>query len=115
MQMHQQTVSMPGFESLTFEMRLNVMRNVGVTECWPEGAAVRMRSSSLPAIMISPSHSVIETPAEEEEEEEQEQALAGRLEIRVVEGSGGATIVKTTVDKEPLQSMSFFYFNFALI
>lgn len=40
------------------------------------------------------------TPGGEEEEE----AVAGRLEIRVVDATGGATVVQTTADREPLQS-----------
>ena len=36
--------------------------------------------------------------------DDEEQAVAGRLEIRVVDANGGATIVQTSADKQPLQS-----------
>lgn len=39
--------------------------------------------------------------------EEEEQAIAGRLEIRVVDATGGTTIVRTSVDEEPLQGMIY--------
>lgn len=58
------------------------------------------RRASVPAVAFSPPNTIPSTPGGEEEEE----AVAGRLEIRVVDATGGATVVQTTADKEPLQS-----------
>lgn len=58
------------------------------------------RRASVAAIAFSPPNTIPSTPGGEEEEE----AVAGRLEIRVVDATGGATVVQTTADREPLQS-----------
>lgn len=58
------------------------------------------RRASVPAVAFSPPNTIPSTPGGEEEEE----AVAGRLEIRVVDATGGATVVQTTADREPLQS-----------
>lgn len=73
------------------------MRNVGAF-CEESSKVVPARSHSMPTIRLSPVHTA--TPVVDEEE----QAVAGRLEIRVVDASGGATVVQTSADKEPLQS-----------
>ena len=75
------------------------MRNVATRYDEPRESPPRRRAS-LPAVNFSPTNTVPTTPAGDEEE----QAVAGRLEIRVVDGSGGATVVQTSADKEPLQS-----------
>lgn len=76
------------------------MRNIATRYDEPRQSAP-VRRSSLPAVAFSPSDAMFNTPRGEEEEE----AVAGRLEIRVVDATGGATIVQTSADREPLQSM----------
>lgn len=85
------------------------MRNVATRYDEPRQAAPARRSS-LPAVAFSPD-AIFNTPRGEEEEE----AVAGRLEIRVVDATGGATIVQTSADREPLQSMSDSFFLFLLL
>lgn len=75
------------------------MRNIATRYDEPRQTAPARRSS-LPAAVFLPD-GTFNTPRTEEEEE----AVAGRLEIRVVDATGGATIVQTSADKEPLQSM----------
>lgn len=65
------------------------------------------RRSSVPAVALASPSTVPGTPAGDEEE----QAVAGRLEIRVVDSTGGATVVQTTADKEPLLSKYYFAIN----
>ena len=62
------------------------------------------RRASVPAVAFASPTTVPTTPVGDEEE----QAVAGRLEIRVVDSTGGATVVQTSADKEPLTSMSNF-------
>lgn len=76
------------------------MRNIATRYDEPK-RTVPVRRSSLPAVVFSPFDAIVNTPRGEEEEE----AVAGRLEIRVVDATGGATIVQTSADREPLQSM----------
>lgn len=59
-----------------------------------------IRCASMPSMLILSSCNTFAI-------DEEEQAIAGRLEIRVFDATGGATIVKTTADKEPLQSKLF--------
>lgn len=66
----------------------------------PKGSP-QHRRASVPAVAFSAITTATGTPAADEEE----QAVAGRLEIRVVDSTGGATVVQTTADKEPLQSI----------
>ena len=75
------------------------MRNVATRHDEPRESPPRRRAS-VPAVTFSCPNTVPTTPAGDEEE----QAVAGRLEIRVVDGTGGATVVQTSADKEPLQS-----------
>lgn len=75
------------------------MRNVATRYDEPRQAAL-VRRPSLPAVAFSLSDAMFNAPRGEEEEE----AVAGRLEIRVVDATGGATIVQTSADREPLQS-----------
>lgn len=77
------------------------MRNVATRYDEPRQTPEPTRRSSLPAVAFSLSDAIFNTPRGEEEEE----AVAGRLEIRVVDATGGATIVQTSADREPLQSM----------
>lgn len=74
------------------------MRNIATRYDEPR-QTTPVRRSSLPAVAFSPD-AIFNTPRGEEEEE----AVAGRLEIRVVDATGGATIVQTSADREPLQS-----------
>jgi len=76
------------------------MRNIATRYDEPRQAAL-VRRPSLPAVAFSLSDAIFNTPRGEEEEE----AVAGRLEIRVVDATGGATIVQTSADREPLQSI----------
>lgn len=78
---------------------VDVMRNIATRRDDPR-EVVPVRRASVPAVAFSPPNTVPTTPAGDDEE----QAVAGRLEIRVVDATGGATIVQTRVDKEPLQS-----------
>lgn len=79
---------------------VDVMRNIATRYDEPRQTAP-VRRSSLPAVSFS-LDTMFNTPRGEEEEEER--AVAGRLEIRVVDATGGATIVQTSADREPLQS-----------
>lgn len=83
------------------------MRNIATRYDEPR-QTTSVRRSSLPAVAFS-SNAIFNTPRGEEEEE----AVAGRLEIRVVDATGGATIVQTSADREPLQSMCdrLFFFH----
>lgn len=76
------------------------MRNIATRYDEPRQTAPARRSS-LPAVAFFFPDGTSNTPRTEEEEE----AVAGRLEIRVVDATGGATIVQTSADREPLQSM----------
>lgn len=79
------------------------MRNIATRHDEPRQSPPPRRAS-VPAVMLSPPNTVPNTPAVDEEE----QAVAGRLEIRVVDATGGATVVQTSADKEPLQSTHSF-------
>jgi len=81
------------------------MRNIATRYDEPK-QTVPIRRSSLPAVTFSPFDATVNTPRGEEEEE----AVAGRLEIRVVDATGGATIVQTSADREPLQSTCDYFF-----
>lgn len=71
-----------------------------------------LRRASVPAVAFSPHNTVPSTPAGDEEEE----AVAGKLEIRVVDATGGATVIQTSADREPLQSkLKYKCINFLLI
>ncbi|XP_033224062.1 tau-tubulin kinase homolog Asator isoform X3 [Belonocnema kinseyi] len=89
-------VQQAAFDDLLYEV--DVMRNVATRHDEPRESPPRRRAS-VPAVTFSPPNTVPTTPAGDEEE----QAVAGRLEIRVVDGSGGATVVQTSADREPLQ------------
>lgn len=84
------------------------MRNIATRYDEPKQTA-SVRRTSLPAVAFS------DTIFNAHKGEEEEEAVAGRLEIRVVDATGGATIVQTSADREPLQSMCnqfFFLTNF---
>ncbi|XP_043483044.1 tau-tubulin kinase homolog Asator isoform X2 [Leptopilina heterotoma] len=89
-------VQQAAFDDLLYEV--DVMRNIATRHDEPRESPPRRRAS-VPAVTFSPTNTVPTTPAGDEEEE----AVAGRLEIRVVDGTGGATVVQTSADKEPLQ------------
>ncbi|XP_008202443.1 tau-tubulin kinase homolog Asator isoform X2 [Nasonia vitripennis] len=89
-------VQQAAFDDLVYEV--DVMRNIATRHDEPRESPPPRRAS-VPAVMLSPSNTVPNTPAVDEEE----QAVAGRLEIRVVDATGGATVVQTSADKEPLQ------------
>ncbi|XP_018049254.1 PREDICTED: uncharacterized protein LOC108687803 isoform X1 [Atta colombica] len=89
-------VQQAAFDDLLYEV--DVMRNIATRYDEPK-QTVLIRRSSLPAVTFSPFDATVNTPRGEEEEE----AVAGRLEIRVVDATGGATIVQTSADREPLQ------------
>lgn len=74
------------------------MRNIATRYDEPR-QTIPVRRSSLPAVAFFLPDVMFNTPRDEEEE-----AVAGRLEIRVVDATGGATIVQTSADREPLQS-----------
>lgn len=76
------------------------MRNIATRYDEPK-QALPFRRTSLPAVAFSASDTMFNAHKGEDEEE----AVAGRLEIRVVDATGGATIVQTSADREPLQSM----------
>lgn len=86
------------------------MRNIATRHDEPRESPPRRRAS-VPAVTFSPTNTVPTTPAGDEEE----QAVAGRLEIRVVDGTGGATVVQTSADKEPLQNSKDISFFFQII
>ncbi|XP_057319024.1 uncharacterized protein LOC130663675 isoform X2 [Microplitis mediator] len=88
-------VQQAAFDDLLYEV--DVMWNVAMRYDEPKESPTHRRSS-VPAIEFA-SPVLPGTPAGDEEE----QAVAGRLEIRVVDSTGGATVVQTTADKEPLQ------------
>ncbi|XP_014482904.1 PREDICTED: uncharacterized protein LOC106748669 isoform X2 [Dinoponera quadriceps] len=88
-------VQQAAFDDLLYEV--DVMRNVATRYDEPRQTPP-VRRSSLPADVFLPD-AKFNTPRGEEEEE----AVAGRLEIRVVDATGGATIVQTSADREPLQ------------
>ncbi|XP_020706671.2 tau-tubulin kinase homolog Asator isoform X2 [Athalia rosae] len=89
-------VQQAAFDDLLYEV--DVMRNIATRRDDPKEVPP-VRRASLPAVAFSPSNTVPTTPAGDDEE----QAVAGRLEIRVVDATEGATIVQTRVDREPLQ------------
>lgn len=76
------------------------MRNIATRHDEPRQSPPPRRAS-VPAVAFSPVNTTPSTPGGDEEEEA---AVAGRLEIRVVDATGGATVVQTTADREPLQS-----------
>lgn len=89
------------------------MRNIATRYDEPKQTAP-VRRTSLPAVAFSLSDTMFNAHKGEEEEE----AVAGRLEIRVVDATGGATIVQTSADREPLQSIYnqfFFITNFFIV
>lgn len=77
------------------------MRNVATRHDEPRRSPPPRRASV--PVAFSPNNTSSNTTGAEEEEE----AIAGRLEIRVVDATGGATIVQTSADKEPIPSESF--------
>ncbi|KAF3428910.1 hypothetical protein E2986_12520 [Frieseomelitta varia] len=89
-------VQQAAFDDLLYEV--DVMRNVATRHDEPRQSPPPRRAS-VPAVAFSPPNTIPSTPGGEEEEE----AVAGRLEIRVVDATGGATVVQTTADREPLQ------------
>nr|XP_034186999.1 tau-tubulin kinase homolog Asator isoform X2 [Osmia lignaria] len=89
-------VQQAAFDDLLYE--IDVMRNIASRYDEPRQSP-SPRRASVPAVAFSPPNTIPSTPGGEEEEE----AVAGRLEIRVVDATGGATVVQTTADKEPLQ------------
>ncbi|XP_076754507.1 tau-tubulin kinase asator isoform X1 [Xylocopa sonorina] len=89
-------VQQAAFDDLLYEV--DVMRNVATRYDEPRQSPPPRRAS-VPAVAFSPPNTIPSTPGGEEEEE----AVAGRLEIRVVNATGGATVVQTTADREPLQ------------
>ncbi|KAK9293692.1 hypothetical protein QLX08_011435 [Tetragonisca angustula] len=89
-------VQQAAFDDLLYEV--DVMRNVATRYDEPRQSPPPRRAS-VPAVAFSPPNTIPSTPGGEEEEE----AVAGRLEIRVVDATGGATVVQTTADREPLQ------------
>ncbi|XP_043290115.1 tau-tubulin kinase homolog Asator isoform X3 [Venturia canescens] len=84
------------FDDLLYEV--DVMRNVATRHDEPRRSPPPRRAS-VPAVAFASPKTVPTTPVGDEEE----QAVAGRLEIRVVDSTGGATVVQTSADKEPLQ------------
>ncbi|XP_070153563.1 tau-tubulin kinase homolog Asator isoform X1 [Polyergus mexicanus] len=89
-------VQQAAFDDLLYEV--DVMRNIATRYDEPK-QTVSVRRTSLPAVAFSLSDTMFNAHKGEEEEE----AVAGRLEIRVVDATGGATIVQTSADREPLQ------------
>ncbi|XP_046741888.1 uncharacterized protein LOC124408761 isoform X3 [Diprion similis] len=89
-------VQQAAFDDLLYEV--DVMRNIAARRDDPK-EILPVRRASVPAVTFSPPNTVPTTPGADDEE----QAVAGRLEIRVVDATGGATIVQTRADKEPLQ------------
>lgn len=90
-------VQQAAFDDLLYE--IDVMRNIATRYDEPRQTPP-VRRSSLPAVAFFLPDAMFNIPRGEEEEE----AVAGRLEIRVVDATGGATIVQTSADREPLQS-----------
>ncbi|XP_012270729.1 tau-tubulin kinase homolog Asator isoform X2 [Orussus abietinus] len=78
--------------------KVDVMRNIATRDDEPKESPPARRAS-VPAVAFASISTAPETPVGDEEE----QAVAGRLEIRVVDATGGATVVQTSADKEPLQ------------
>ncbi|KAJ8683700.1 hypothetical protein QAD02_019492 [Eretmocerus hayati] len=89
-------VQQAAFDDLMYEV--DVMRNIATRHDEPKESSATRRAS-VPMVPYAPPNVASDTPAIEEEE----QAVAGRLEIRVVDATGGATVVQTSADKEPLQ------------
>ncbi|KAK0167601.1 hypothetical protein PV327_004976 [Microctonus hyperodae] len=89
-------VQQAAFDDLLYEV--DVMWNVAMRHDEPKESP-QHRRASVPAVAFSATATATGTLAADEEE----QAVAGRLEIRVVDSTGGATVVQTTADKEPLQ------------
>lgn len=86
------------------------MRNIATRYDEPRQSPP-LRRASVPAVAFSPPNTIPSTPGGEEEEE----AVAGRLEIRVVDATGGATVVQTTADREPLQSKYVFFLKITFL
>ncbi|KAK2587012.1 hypothetical protein KPH14_010976 [Odynerus spinipes] len=89
-------VQQAAFDDLFYEV--DVMRNIATRYDEPRQSP-SPRRASVPAVAFSPHNTVPNTPAGDEEEE----AVAGKLEIRVVDATGGATVIQTSADREPLQ------------
>ncbi|XP_015172163.1 PREDICTED: uncharacterized protein LOC107064249 isoform X1 [Polistes dominula] len=89
-------VQQAAFDDLFYEV--DVMRNIATRHDEPKQNPP-LRRASVPAVAFSPHNTVPSTPAGDEEEE----AVAGKLEIRVVDATGGATVIQTSADREPLQ------------
>lgn len=87
--------------------KVDIMRNIAV-QYFRLKPAHKLRRSSDPnlASKFTDVEPLFSLPDEEV------QAVAGRLEIRVVDATGGTTIVETTTDKEIIQST---YYNNTLI
>ncbi|XP_015123077.1 tau-tubulin kinase homolog Asator isoform X1 [Diachasma alloeum] len=85
-------VQQAAFDDLLYEV--DVMWNVAMRHDEPKESAVTRRAS-VPAVAFTSSGVTMNG-------EEEEEAVAGRLEIRVVDPTIGATVVQTTVDKEPI-------------
>ncbi|XP_076662901.1 tau-tubulin kinase asator isoform X3 [Andrena cerasifolii] len=90
-------VQQAAFDDLLYEV--DVMRNIA-TRHDETRESPPPRRASVPAVAFPPANTTPSTPGGDEEEEA---AVAGRLEIRVVDATGGATVVQTTADREPLQ------------
>ncbi|XP_029161782.1 uncharacterized protein LOC114933415 isoform X2 [Nylanderia fulva] len=89
-------VQQAAFDDLLYEV--DVMRNIATRYDEPRQTAP-VRRTSLPAVAFS----LFDATFNAQKGEEEEEAVAGRLEIRVVDATGGATIVQTSADREPLQ------------
>jgi tau tubulin kinase len=80
---------------------VDLIRNIAIRHSQPKKNSL-FRRASVPTMMFLLPNSIVSMPTPEEEE----QAVACRLEIRVVDATGGATIVQTSADTEPIQSMN---------
>ncbi|XP_076223926.1 tau-tubulin kinase asator isoform X2 [Nomia melanderi] len=89
-------VQQAAFDDLLYEV--DVMRNIATRYDEPRESPPPRRAS-VPAVAFSPPNTMPSTPGGEEEEG----AVAGRLEIRVVDATAGATVVQTIADREPIQ------------
>ncbi|XP_078050960.1 tau-tubulin kinase asator isoform X3 [Augochlora pura] len=92
-------VQQAAFDDLFYEV--DVMRNIATRYDEPRQSPPPRRAS-VPAVAFSPPNTMPSTPGGEEEEAG---AVAGRLEIRVVDATAGATVVQTTTDREPMQTI----------
>ncbi|XP_076223927.1 tau-tubulin kinase asator isoform X3 [Nomia melanderi] len=91
-------VQQAAFDDLLYEV--DVMRNIATRYDEPRESPPPRRAS-VPAVAFSPPNTMPSTPGGEEEEG----AVAGRLEIRVVDATAGATVVQTIADREPIQTI----------